>query len=43
MFQYFVFRCEDTGTNIVMEQQQQWISKARDLLSAQSATIQKIK
>ncbi|KYM99101.1 PREDICTED: uncharacterized protein LOC108777033 [Cyphomyrmex costatus] len=36
-------RCEGTGTNIVMEQQQQWISKARDLLSAQSATIQKIK
>ncbi|XP_018351200.1 PREDICTED: leucine-rich repeat-containing protein 27-like isoform X1 [Trachymyrmex septentrionalis] len=36
-------RCEGTGTNIVMEQRQQWISKARDLLSVQSATIQKIK
>ncbi|KYN28543.1 PREDICTED: leucine-rich repeat-containing protein 27-like [Trachymyrmex cornetzi] len=36
-------RCEGTGINIVMEQRQQWISKARDLLSAQSAIIQKIK
>ncbi|KYM88780.1 Leucine-rich repeat-containing protein 27 [Atta colombica] len=36
-------RCEGTGINIVMEQRQQWISKAKDLLSTQSATIQKIK
>ncbi|XP_029666144.1 cyclic GMP-binding protein C-like [Formica exsecta] len=36
-------RCENKGTNIAMEQQLQWISKARDLFSAQSATIQKIK
>ncbi|XP_011699530.1 PREDICTED: E3 ubiquitin-protein ligase LRSAM1-like [Wasmannia auropunctata] len=36
-------RCEGKGTNIVMEQRQQWISKARDLLSVQSATIQRIK
>ncbi|XP_028045311.1 cyclic GMP-binding protein C isoform X4 [Monomorium pharaonis] len=36
-------RCEDKGTNIVMEQRLQWISKARDLLNAQSATIQRIK
>ncbi|KYQ48348.1 Leucine-rich repeat-containing protein 27 [Trachymyrmex zeteki] len=36
-------RCESTGANIVIEQRQQWISKARDLLSTQSATIQKIK
>ncbi|XP_071627963.1 uncharacterized protein [Temnothorax longispinosus] len=36
-------RCEGKGTNMIMEQRLQWISKARDLLSAQSATIQKIK
>ncbi|KAG5317535.1 LRC27 protein, partial [Pseudoatta argentina] len=36
-------RCEGTGINFVMEQRQQWISKASDLLSVQSATIQKIK
>ncbi|XP_011341308.1 uncharacterized protein LOC105281639 isoform X3 [Ooceraea biroi] len=36
-------RCEGKGTNLAMEQRMYWISKARDLLSAQSATIQKIK
>ncbi|XP_025987312.1 leucine-rich repeat-containing protein 27 isoform X2 [Solenopsis invicta] len=36
-------RCEGKGTNIAMEQRLQWISKVRDLLSAQSTTIQKIK
>ncbi|XP_070154491.1 leucine-rich repeat-containing protein 27 isoform X2 [Polyergus mexicanus] len=36
-------RCENKGTNIAMEQQLQWMSKARDLFSTQSATIQKIK
>lgn len=40
---FSAFRCENKGTNIAMEQQLQWISKARDLFSAQSATIQKIK
>ncbi|CAL1673888.1 unnamed protein product [Lasius platythorax] len=36
-------RCENKGTNIAMEQRLQWMSKARDLFSAQSATIQRIK
>ncbi|XP_011871282.1 PREDICTED: uncharacterized protein LOC105563902 isoform X2 [Vollenhovia emeryi] len=36
-------RCEGKGTNIVMEQRLQWISKARDLLSVQSAIIQRTK
>ncbi|XP_025263496.1 uncharacterized protein LOC105248795 [Camponotus floridanus] len=36
-------RCENKGTNIAIEQRLQWISKARDLFSAQSATIQRIK
>ncbi|KAL6446383.1 hypothetical protein ACFW04_001160 [Cataglyphis niger] len=36
-------RCENKGINIAMEQQMQWMSKARELFNAQSATIQKIK
>ncbi|XP_011641791.1 cyclic GMP-binding protein C-like [Pogonomyrmex barbatus] len=36
-------RCESKGTDIIMEQRLQWISKARDLLNIQSATIQRIK
>ncbi|XP_014480404.1 PREDICTED: chaoptin-like [Dinoponera quadriceps] len=36
-------RCDGKGTNFAMEQRLYWISKARDLLSAQSATIQRIK
>ncbi|XP_029171942.1 E3 ubiquitin-protein ligase LRSAM1-like [Nylanderia fulva] len=36
-------RCENKGTNIAMEQRLQWMFKARDLFSAQSSTIQKIK
>lgn len=40
---FSAFRCENKGTNIAMEQRLQWMSKARDLFSAQSATIQRIK
>lgn len=40
---FFAFRCENKGANIAVEKRLQWISKARDLFSAQSATIQRIK
>jgi len=40
---FSAFRCENKGTNIAIEERLQWISKARDLFSAQSATIQRIK
>ncbi|EFN77712.1 Leucine-rich repeat-containing protein 27 [Harpegnathos saltator] len=36
-------RCSGKGTNAMMEQRLYWISKARDLLNAQSATIQRVK
>jgi len=38
-----MFRYDGKGTNFAMEQRMYWSSKARDLFSAQSATIQKIK